>query len=217
MSYTKEQRIVNQSKIHNSQPLAEISEGMVMPNHSGIASHPEAKKTFATIDYVDDEIITDHTDLTNIGTNTHAQIDTHIGDHSDPHGASLTQSIIITPNHIFTTPRSWSFSIGDPHGRYDIDTQIFIAWVPYMLTITKIQIELDASTNQVQGDLKYANDFLSLASPQVINDFDTTNGKRTDTTITNGIVPTGKAIYLQFDSQPHKDIKQMHVQIDWKY
>ncbi|HHT9124281.1 MAG TPA: hypothetical protein ACFYD6_00515 [Candidatus Brocadiia bacterium] len=33
-----------------------------------------------------------HSDLSDIGTNTHAQIDTHIADTSDPHGATLTQT-----------------------------------------------------------------------------------------------------------------------------
>ena len=112
---------------------------------------------------------------------------------------------------------SWEFTIMDPNGAYDQDTQIFIGWARAGLTITKIQIELDAATNQVAGDLKYADDFLSLANSAVINDFDTTSGKRTDTSITSASVASGKAIYLQFDSQPNAAINQMHVHIEWEF
>lgn len=47
-------------------------------------------------------IITSHTGLSDIGTNTHANIDTHIADTSDPHGNAITQtkmtvSKVITP------------------------------------------------------------------------------------------------------------------------
>lgn len=37
------------------------------------------------------EGVTDHTELTNIGTNTHDQIDTHIADTSNPHSVSISE------------------------------------------------------------------------------------------------------------------------------
>ena len=115
-----------------------------------------------------------------------------------------------------TSTENWQFTIIDPNKIYNTDTQVFIGWAGYDLTIDRVQIQLDATTNQVAGDLKYADDFISLANPIVINDFDTTSGVRDDTSITSASVVRGKAIYLQFDSEPHEDIKQMHVRITFK-
>ena len=120
-------------------------------------------------------------------------------------------------NKINEATKQWDFTIIDPSAAYAKDTQIFIAWATAALTISKIQVELDASTNEVLGDLKYADDFLALGNPAVINDFDTTSGKRTDTSITLDEVASGKAIYLQFDSAPNAAIKQMHVHIEWSF
>lgn len=54
MSYTKEQRIVNQSKPKavkvEATPISSMGDSdMILPNHSGIASHPEAISTFPTL------------------------------------------------------------------------------------------------------------------------------------------------------------------------
>jgi len=109
------------------------------------------------------------------------------------------------------------FTILNPNSVYGVDTQVFIMWAKSALTITKLQVELDTNSQEVEGDLKYADDFQGLANSVVINDFDTTGGKRTDTSITSGSVAAGKAVYLEFDSEPDVDIKQMHVHIEWKY
>lgn len=131
------------------------------------------------------------------------------GDHG---GGQSTPSDPTTPIN-----RTWDFTIIDPSGVYDEDTQIFVAVARDDLVITRIRVELDATTNQVAGDLKYADSFIGLANAVVVNDFDTTSGLRNDTSITSGSVASGKCIYLQFDSQPNAAINQMHVHIEWNF
>lgn len=88
---------------------------------------------------------------------------------------------------------------------------------PAAMTISKITVSLDAAGNQVAGDLKYADAFIGLANPVVINAFDTASGVLSDDSITNGQVPAGKCIYLSFDSAPSVDITQklMTIYFTW--
>ena len=111
--------------------------------------------------------------------------------------------------------KCWDVTITDPNGFYDIDTQIPVALVKSAMTITKIQVSLNATGNQVAGDLKWADDLTAFTGATVINDFDTTSGVRTDTSITSGSVAAGKWIYLQFDSQPNAAITWMTIHIEW--
>jgi hypothetical protein len=110
------------------------------------------------------------------------------------------------------------FTIPDPNAHQDNDNE-FCIWgeVPAALTITRIQVTLDASGNEVAGDLKWADAFIGLANATVINTFDTTSGVLDDSSITAGSVAGGKCLYLSFDSQPHEDITQMAVDISFIY
>ncbi len=88
---------------------------------------------------------------------------------------------------------------------------------PAALTISKLTVTLNATFDEVEGDLKYADAFISLANPVVINSFDTTSGFLADDSITEGEVPAGKCIYLSFDSAPDPAITQMSMDIEFTY
>ena len=109
-------------------------------------------------------------------------------------------------------------TIIDPLAVQTEDNEICL-WekVPANLTITSIEVTLDATTNQVAGDVKQATDFISLGTAAVINDFDTTSGVRSDTSITAGTVAAGQCIYLSFDSAPDTAIKQMNIDLVYDY
>lgn len=85
------------------------------------------------------------------------------------------------------------------------------------LTITEIAVTLNTGAEEVAGDLKYADAFIGLANPVVINAFDTVSGVLVDTSITNAAVPSGKCLYLSFDSAPDADITQMNIVIIFQY
>lgn len=131
--------------------------------------------------------------------------------------AVFNQAPVIEGN-IKTMPQHIRFNVFNPNVVYDDDTQVCI-WpvTPAALTVTKITVTLDASGNEVAGDLKYADTFIGLASATVINDFDTTSGVREDTSITSATVATGKAVYIEFDSQPSAVITQMVVDVQYDY
>jgi len=104
---------------------------------------------------------------------------------------------LTTINNIAGTPKHLRFNIFNPSGVYGVDTQVCI-WpkTDAAITITKITVTLDATGNEVLGDLKYADTFIGLASPVIINDFDTTSGVREDDSISSASVATGKTIYI---------------------
>jgi hypothetical protein len=86
------------------------------------------------------------------------------------------------------------------------------------ITITKITVALDATTNEVVGDLKFADTFTALANATVVETFDTASGVRSDSSMSgDATIPSGKAIYLSFDSAPNTAIKQMVVTVYWDY
>jgi hypothetical protein len=110
------------------------------------------------------------------------------------------------------------FTIWDPNSVQDDDNEVCI-WkaTDADLTISALAVTLDASGNEVEGDLKYADTFIGLASPVVINPFDTTSGVLVDSSIASGSVPAGKTIYLSFDAAPSSLITQMNVDIEFTY
>ena len=118
-------------------------------------------------------------------------------------------------------PQHLIFNIINPLATQTEDTQICL-WpvTPAALTITKIVVTLDAAANEVAGNIMYADTFIAFANDELINDFDTTSGVRSDDTMDAGhagAVPSGKCLYLIFDSAPNTAITQMCVDITYDY
>lgn len=114
--------------------------------------------------------------------------------------------------------RQLIFTLPDPAAQQANDNEFYIKFaVTRDITISKLEIGLDAAGNEVLGDLMWADDFITQANATVINAFDTTSGVRVDTSITAGSVAAGKCLFLRWDSQPSSDIKQMHVTIYFTY
>lgn len=126
-------------------------------------------------------------------------------------GLSLTNNITGEIKHL-------RFTLVDPNGVQAKDNEVCIWLVTdAAITISKITVALDAAGNDIAGDLKYADAFIGLANPVVINDFDTTSGVRVDTSISIGAVPSGKCIYISFDASPNAAITQVAFDIEYSY
>jgi hypothetical protein len=109
------------------------------------------------------------------------------------------------------------FTLGSPNGWQIRDNEVSILpGTPAALTITRLQVTLDAITNQVQGDVMYADAFIGQANSNVIVAFDTTLGVL-DTGTISAAVPAGKCLYLSFDSAPDADITQMNMMITFTF
>ena len=132
-------------------------------------------------------------------------------------GLDIT-GVLSTSSNIASEPKHLMFNIFDPLAVQTLDTQIcIIPLTSAALTITNIKITLDASGNEIAGDLKYADTFIGLANPVVINICDTSSGVLNDSAMGTAAVPATKCIYFQFDSAPHTDITQMSWDITYDY
>ena len=115
--------------------------------------------------------------------------------------------------------RHLRFTIINPNAAYSVDHEICIwAKTDAAITITNIEVTCDADpTTEPTGDIKYADAFIGLANAVVINDFDTANGVRSDNSITQGSISSGKCIYISFDAQPESAITQMSFDLTYHY
>lgn len=116
-------------------------------------------------------------------------------------------------------PKHLRFTIMQPLEAQTEDNEICI-WnkTDAALTVSSIEVSLDSSANQIVGDLKFADTFVGLANPVIINDFDTTSGVRSDSSMSgDATVPAGKAIYLSFYSAPNTAIKQANFDVTYSY
>ena len=144
--------------------------------------------------------------------------DIQLGDENIVTTGTLSSGTITTSINIKSEPKHLRFTIVNPLATQTEDNELCL-WpvTDAALTVTRIIVTLNSASNEVAGDLKYADTFIGLASPTVINVFDTTSGVLDDPTITSGSVAAGKAIYIAFDSAPDTAITQMCVDIIYDY
>lgn len=126
--------------------------------------------------------------------------------------------IITTASNIKSEPKHLRFNIFNPNSVQSDDGEVCI-WpeTDAALTVTKVTITLDASANEIAGDLKYADTFIGLANPVVINVCDTTSGVLEDSSMDNAAVPIGKCVYFSFDSAPNAAITQGCFDVQYDY
>lgn len=154
-------------------------------------------------------IVTDSGDMTMTGTLSAVRFVTT--------GTGSLNTVVTTGN-VKGEPKHMRVAIVDPSVAWGVSTAVCL--IPVLdanITVTGIFVTLDGTGADVTGDLVYASDFITKSGATVINDFDTTAGVRTDTSISTAAVSSGKAVYLVFDTQPSSDIKFMVVDTMYDY
>jgi len=121
------------------------------------------------------------------------------------------------PTNLSGVEKHLRFTLWDPATMYAKDTRVCI--VPKLdAAIHVISLEVTCDGNpatEPTGDLKYADTFIGLANPAVIQAFDTTAGVFSSGAI-NVAVASGKAIYVQFDAAADAAITQMSFDVTFK-
>ena len=110
----------------------------------------------------------------------------------------------------------------DPGSWYDSDTEIFLFTVGdeapsgYIIDEWKLSCNVDPDV-EIDADLRYADDWITLANAADIDELDTTNGVSSedyDPNINSGnAIANSKVVYLSFDADPEGTCTQMIFEV----
>ncbi len=116
-------------------------------------------------------------------------------------------------------PRHWIVNVPDPDAQYAIDTQILIKpKLDAAVTVTHAVCAADADpTTELTMDLKFADSFIGLANATVVTALDTLAGTTETSSFVDATIPSGKAVYLQFDTTPDSSMTQFGCDITYDY
>lgn len=110
--------------------------------------------------------------------------------------------------------------VSNPQAVYAQRAQIPLFRAAAALTITRIHISCNVTSQNIAGDLKWADDIIdgSFANAAVIDVCDTTSGV---VTITSGFddatVASGKYVYFQLDASPNAAIKDVYLEVYYTF
>lgn len=101
--------------------------------------------------------VTDHTLLTNIGTNTHAQIDTHIGGSSNVHGVGVGNSVVGTGTSQTLTNKTIDADLNTITNIENADIKAGAAIAYSKLALSNSIVNADVATGAAVDRTKLAN------------------------------------------------------------
>jgi hypothetical protein len=116
-------------------------------------------------------------------------------------------------------PRHWVINVPDPDAQYAVDTQILIKpKLDAAVTVTHAVCGADADpATELTMDLKFADSFIGLANATVVTALDTLAGTTETSTFADATIPSGKAVYLQFDTTPDSTMTQFNCDVTYDY